>query len=240
MPRMLIVMTSHAALGSTGRATGFHWEELATPYWMFRDAGFEVELRSIAGGAVPHDPSSLKADVGANKPSVARFVRDAAAMAALHDARPVYEADAALYDGVFLPGGHGTMWDLPENAALGALVGRLFEAGKVVSAVCHGPAGLVSAKRADGHPVVEGRRVNSFTDAEEAAIGLTSVMPFLLESRLREQGAIFESGPSFEAYAVRDGNLVTGQNPASAEAVARHVVEAVREREADDTFTHER
>lgn len=237
MPSMLIVLTSHATLGDTGRPTGFHWEELATPYWIFRDAGFEVELASIAGGPVPHDPSSLKAEVEANKPSVVRFVQDATAMAALRDARAVSEAEAARYDGVFLPGGHGTMWDLPNNAALASLIGRLFDDGRAVSAVCHGPAGLVGAKRADGQPIVQGRRVNSFTDAEEAAINLTAVMPFLLESRLRELGAIFEGGPNFQPYAVRDGNLVTGQNPASAEAVARQVVDVVREREDTVTVT---
>jgi len=229
MPRILIVLTSHAALGATGRPTGFHWEELTTPYWTFADTGMEVEIASIAGGPPPHDPSSFKPEVEANKPSVARFLRDAGAMALLRGAFPVAEADPARYDGVFLPGGHGTMWDLPASEPLAHLIGVLFDANKVVAAVCHGPAGLVAARRADGRPVVEGRRVNSFTDAEEAAVGLTEIMPFLLESRLRELGARFEGGPNFEAHAVRDGVLVTGQNPASAAAVARHVVDAVRE-----------
>jgi putative intracellular protease/amidase len=230
MPRMLIVLTSHNTLGDTGRPTGFHWEELATPYWTFRDAGFDVDLASIAGGPVPHDPGSLKADMAANTPSVARFVDDSEAMAALKNARAVSEVDAAHYDGVFLPGGHGTMWDFPTSTALSDLVGTLFDADKVIAAVCHGPAGLVAATRADGRPIVEGRRVNSFTNAEEAAINLTDEMPFLLETRLRERGALFEGSANFQAHAVQDGNLITGQNPASAAAVAQHVVEAVKAR----------
>jgi putative intracellular protease/amidase len=230
MPRILIVLTSHATLGTTGRPTGFHWEELATPYYVFRDAGLAVELASIAGGRPPHDPSSLAAQAAANRPSVARFLADAAAQAALDAAIPIGEADPARYDAVFLPGGHGTMWDLPGNAALARLVGAVFDAGGAVSAVCHGPAGLVDARRADGRPIVEGRRVNSFTDAEEAAIGLTGEMPFLLETRLRELGGRFEGAAKFRAHVVRDGNLVTGQNPASAEAVAAAVLEALAER----------
>lgn len=230
MPRILVVLTSHGALGDTGRPTGFHWEELTTPYWIFRDAGIEVEIASVAGGRAPHDPASLRDEAEVNAPSVARFLRDPAAMAALHGAMPVGEAQPARYDGVFLPGGHGTMWDLPGSAPLARLVGALFDSGRAVAAVCHGPAGLVAAVRADGRPIVEGRRVNSFTDAEEAAVGLTAVMPFLLEARLRELGGLFEGGPNFQAYAVRDGNLVTGQNPASAGAVARHVLDVVRAR----------
>ncbi|WP_376088121.1 DJ-1/PfpI family protein [Roseomonas sp. CCTCC AB2023176] len=229
MPRLLIVTTSHAALGDTGRRTGFHWEELATPYWIFRDAGIEVEIASVAGGPPPHDPCSLEAAVGANEPSVARFLRDPGAMALLRGAFPVAEADAGRYDGVFLPGGHGTMWDLPGSEPLARLVGSLFDRGGVVAAVCHGPAGLLAARRGDGRPIVAGRRVNAFTNAEEAAIGLTEAMPFLLETRLQELGAMFEGGPAFQAHAVRDAHLVTGQNPASAAAVARHVVDAVRE-----------
>ena len=230
MPRLLIVLTSHALLGDTGRPTGFHWEELATPYWAFRDAGIEVDIASIAGSAVPHDPGSLKLEAAANPPSVNRFFADTGAMAALHHAVAVAEVDPARYEGVYLPGGHGTMWDLPRSNALARLAGTLFDSGKVVAAVCHGPAGLVAARRADGRPVVEGRRVNAFTNAEEAAMGLTAVVPFLLETRLRELGGVFEGGPDFRSYAVCDANLVTGQNPASAAAVAAHVIDVVRER----------
>ena len=225
MSRILITLTSHATLGDTGRATGFHWEELATPYWAFRDAGHAVEIASIAGGRAVHDPGSAQTEA----PSVARFLADATAMAALAETMPITAADPARYTAIYLPGGHGTMWDLPGNAALAGLLGAVFDRGGVVAAVCHGPAGLVSAVRADGQPIVAGRRVNSFTDAEEAAIKLTDAMPFPLETRLRELGAVFEGGANFKPYAVRDGNLVTGQNPASAAEVARLVLEALAE-----------
>ncbi len=228
MPKVLIVLTSHTQLGDTGRATGFYYEELAVPYWAFADAGFSVDIVSIQGGPGAHDPSSLKADEAARPAAVRRFLADPAAMTKLANTLPIEAADPTQYDGVFLPGGHGTMWDLPGSAALAHLVGTLFDAGKAVGAVCHGPAGLVSAKRADGRPIVEGRRVNGFTDAEEAAAGLTEAMPFLLESRLRELGGQFEGGPNFQPYAVRDGNLATGQNPASSALTAAHVVDIVR------------
>ncbi|BDG74417.1 type 1 glutamine amidotransferase domain-containing protein [Roseomonas fluvialis] len=227
-PRILIVLTSHRLLGQTGRATGFHFEELATPYWAFRDAGFAVEIASIQGGAAPVDPGSHPGDPSRLPASVARFLGDQGAIDALATTAAIDTVQAEAFDGVFLPGGHGTMWDLPTNAALARLVGAIFDAGGAVGAVCHGPAGLVGARRADGRPIVEGRRVNSFTNAEEAAIGLTEAMPFLLETRLTELGGRFEGGPDFRAFAVRDGNLVTGQNPASAGAVAAHVVDIVR------------
>ncbi len=228
-PRILIVLTSHDRLGATGRATGFHFEELATPYWAFRDAGFAVEIASLRGGAAPVDPASHPADPAERPASVARFLADPVAAAALHATTPVAAAAAAGLAGVFLAGGHGTMWDMPEDPALGRLVGAVFQAGGAVAAVCHGPAGLLGARRADGAPIVAGRRVNGFTNAEEAAVGLTAEMPFLLETRLVEQGGRFEAGPEFQSFAVRDGTLATGQNPASAGAVAAHVVDIVRE-----------
>ncbi|PWS36395.1 glutamine amidotransferase [Falsiroseomonas bella] len=228
MSRVLIVLTSHGDLGGK-RPTGFYWEELAAPYWAFRDAGHEVTLASIAGGEPPADPTSLSEK---NPPAVTRFLEDSKAMAALRATRPVASLDRTGWDAIFLPGGHGTMWDLPGSAPLAALVGSLFDAGKPVGGVCHGPAGLVAARRADGRPVVEGRRVNGFTDSEEAAAGLTDVVPFLLESRLRELGGRFEGGADFAPYAVRDGNLVTGQNPASAEPAARLMLDALGEAKA--------
>ncbi len=223
MTRILIVLTSHAALGDTGRKTGFFWEELCVPYAAFRQAGCTVDLASIAGGMPPADPTSVATEA----PEVAAFLADPGAMAALADTMPVAAVQFADYDAVFLPGGHGTMWDLPGSEPLAALIGRMFDAGRVVAAVCHGPAGLVNARRADGQPIVAGLRVSGFTDAEEAASGLTDVVPFLLESRLRGLGAVFKAGPDFAAQAVRDGNLVTGQNPASSALVAELTLEAL-------------
>lgn len=229
MFKILIALTSHDRVEATGKATGFYYDELATAYWSFIDAGFDVDIASIKGGAAPHDPSSLDAKVERRPASVQRFVVDDAAMAKVKATLPIADLSANDYDGIFLPGGHGTMWDLPQNEPLARIVGTLFDAGKAIGAVCHGPAGLVAAKRADGHSIVAGLRVNAFTDAEEDAVGYTKVVPFLLQTRLTELGGRFEGGPNFAAYAVRDGNLITGQNPASTAQTAEHMVAAVRE-----------
>lgn len=232
MTKVLMVLTSHTVVGDTERATGFHFEEMTTPYWAFVDAGIEVDIASIRGGRGAHDPSSLKADPSTRPDSVNRFLSDRASADTLARTIAIETVSADDYVGVFLPGGHGTMWDMPGSAALADVVGKVFIAGGAVGAVCHGPAGLVSARRADGRSIVAGRRVNAFTDAEEAAVDMTDVVPFLLETRLRELGGHFEGGPDFQPYAVRDGNLITGQNPASASLVAKHMVEAVMSRSA--------
>ena len=229
MSRILIVLTSHTRLGETGRATGFYFDEMATPYWALVDAGHAVDIASIAGGAAAHDPSSLKADPAERPAPVARFLADPDAMAKLAATHPVDTVEAAAYDAVFLPGGHGTMYDFAQSEALGALVGSIHAGGGIVAAVCHGPAGLLGATRPDGRPLVEGLRVNGFTDAEEEAAGLTDAMPFLLETRLREQGSLFEGAANFQPHAVRDGRLITGQNPASAALVGEHLVAALAE-----------
>jgi putative intracellular protease/amidase len=229
MADILVVLTSHDRIGDAGRATGFFWEELAAPYYAFRDAGHRVTLASIAGGRPPADPTSLEEDEGKRPAAVRRFLADEAAMAALASTLAVTEVDPAGFDAIFLPGGHGTMWDFPGNEALARAVGAIYEAGGVVGAVCHGPAGLVGARRMDGRPLVEGLAVNGFTDAEESAVGLTEAVPFLLETRLRDLGGRFEGGAPFTSKAVRDGRLVTGQNPMSSAAVADLLLEALGE-----------
>ncbi len=223
---ILIVATSHAVIGDTGKPTGLWLEELTTPYAIFRDAGASVAIASIKGGAVPVDPSSAKGDLPA---SARRFLADPQTKQALAATPAINTVDISAYDAIFLPGGHGAMWDLPDSAALAARLGQADASGKVIAAVCHGPAGLVGAKRAEGSPLVRGKRVSAFTNAEEAAMGLTKAVPFLLETRLAELGAHIESGPRFEPFAVRDGKLVTGQNPASSEKVAELVLGAVRD-----------
>jgi putative intracellular protease/amidase len=231
--RVLIVATSHAELGNTGRRTGVWLEELAAPYYALREADAEVTVASIKGGEIPFDPRSTgeeKSDQPVPE-TARRFLDDPDAMAAAKDSPSIDGVDAASFDAIFLPGGHGAMWDMPGNPTLAEMVGSMFDAGKIVSAVCHGPAGLVSAKRRDGQPVVEGKHVNSFTNAEEKAIGLAEVVPFLLETRLRELGGRFEGGPNWRPFVVRDGNLITGQNPMSAEPLARRVVEALETQE---------
>lgn len=233
MPRVLIVTTSHGELGASGERTGLWLEELAAPYWVFRDAGFDVEVASMAGGAIPIDPRSQEGDE-ATKPDNARFLGDRRAAETLKQSKALAQVADGDYDVLFLPGGHGTMWDMPANATLARAVGRAYDHGRIVAAVCHGPAGLVGAKRSDGKPVVAARKVSAFTNAEEANVGLGDTVPFLLESRLRELGAIFEASPPFRPHVVRDGNLVTGQNPQSSQAVAQAAVEAAREPRAGE------
>ncbi|MEJ1160688.1 type 1 glutamine amidotransferase domain-containing protein [Prosthecomicrobium sp. N25] len=226
--RALIVATSHDRLGDTGKPTGFYWEELATPYRVFREAGFEVDIASIRGGEPAADPKS-EPSAEEPLPDVVAFKKDEAAMGKLRRAPSVQEVVAADYDVVFLAGGHGAVWDMPGDPALAALLGDVHARGGVVSAVCHGPAGLVGAKGTDGAPLVAGKRVAGFTNEEETAVGLTEVVPFLLETRLGELGAFFEPGPAFKPKVVRDGRLVTGQNPMSSEATAERAVEAARD-----------
>ncbi|GAB4353880.1 MAG: type 1 glutamine amidotransferase domain-containing protein [Kiloniellaceae bacterium] len=226
--RILILLTSHDELGSTGKATGFHWEEMTTPYWKLREAGYGIDFASPAGGPPPADP---KTGAKEGRPaSVQRFMDDDGAMKALTAARPVAEVNAGDYVGIYLPGGHGTMWDLAQTKAVGGLIAEAYEAGAVIGAICHGPAGLVGANLSSGEPLVRGKRVNSFTDEEERKVGLDKVVPYLLESRLRSLGAKFEGNPEpFGAHVVRDGRLVTGQNPASAEKLADTLIEALRD-----------
>lgn len=226
--KILVVLTSQATMGDDPRPTGVWFEELSTPYYAFVDAGAQVDIASIAGGKIPIDPHSLDAD-GKNAPSVERFLRDKAAMAKLTGSFKIDRVTFKGYSAVFLPGGHGTMWDLPMSTKLTDLLSTAWAEGKVISAVCHGPAGLVNVKDANGHPLVAGRSVAAFTNSEEAAAGLTEKVPFLLETRIRGLGANYQSGPDFQPFAVRDGQLVTGQNPASSEKVAELVLEAVRE-----------
>ena len=159
-----------------------------------------------------------------------RFLADERATSLAQDTPALSSIDPATFDAIFLPGGHGVMWDAAEDETLGRIVGSMFDQGKVVAAVCHGPAGLVGAKRHDGRPIVEGLRVSGFTNTEEEAVGLTTVVPFLLKDRLRELGGRFERGPDCQPFAVRDGTLITGQNPQSSDLVAGQMLEALKGR----------
>lgn len=228
---ILMLVTSNGSMGEGGRATGIWAEELAAPYYALVDAGHTVDIASPKGGPVPLDPGSLK-PAGQNSPIVERLLSDKTAMQAIAATHLSSSVSAHDYDAVFLPGGHGTMWDMPNDVGVKAAVEAAFQAGKPVAAVCHGVSGLVSAMDAKGKPITAGRSVNSFTDAEEDAAGLTSAMPFLLETRLRELGANFESAPNWQPFAVRDGNLITGQNPSSSELVAQHLLDALAGSEA--------
>ena len=225
---VLMIVTSHAQLGNTGKATGIWAEELTTPYYALVDAGIDVVLASPLGGKPPFAAGSVKEVVDDNEGSVKRFLQDSVAMSkfnATHTTASVYPAD---YSAVFLPGGHGTMWDTANDNATAKLVADSFNAGKPVAAVCHGPAGLVKALRPDGKSILFGKKVNGFTNEEETAAGLMDVVPFHLQTRMKELGGTFESGPMWQPYAVRDGNLITGQNPQSSALVASHVVAALQ------------
>lgn len=224
--KILLILTSQATMGDDPRPTGVWFEELSTPYYAFVDAGAKVDIASIAGGKIPVDPHSMEAE-GKNPPSVERFLKDKAAMAKLESSLKIDNVSSDDYAAVFLPGGHGTMWDLPRSTRLADLLSTAWANGKVVAAVCHGPAGLVNVKDTNGQPLVAGRRVSAFTNSEEEKAGLTQAVPFLLETRIRELGARYERGDDFQPFAVRDGKLVTGQNPMSSEEVARLVLEAV-------------
>jgi putative intracellular protease/amidase len=224
--RILMIVTSHGRMGTTGKPTGVWAEELATPYYLLTDAGVHVVLASPAGGAVPLDPGSLHAP-GRNEPSVERLLADAELNRRMQSTPRVADLDGAAFDAIFFPGGHGTMWDLPGDAGVTRAVESAYANSRVIASVCHGAAGLVSARRPDGRSIVHGLRVNSFTDAEEAAVGLTEVVPFLLESRLRELGGLFVGAANFQPLVVHDGLLITGQNPQSSALVAQEVLHAL-------------
>ena len=214
-------------MGDTGRKTGFYYDEMAVPYWALMDAGLDVRIASIKGGLAPHDPEGLQV-VGKSKAAVDRFLADPSSLSKLQRTLELETVDPRAFAVVFLPGGHGTMWDFAQSETLGRLAGQAYDSGAIIGAICHGVAGLLGARRSDGHPLVEGMRINSFTNAEEEAAGLTGVVPYLVESRLRELGAKFESAPNFQPKVIRDGRIITGQNPQSAELVANELMAALK------------
>jgi putative intracellular protease/amidase len=222
---ILFILTSHSQIEKTKQPTGVWLEELSTPYYALIDAGYKVEIASINGGKAPIDPKSL----GSDEKSVNRYNQDKDLQTKLANTINIAEIDLSKYDGVFLPGGHGTMWDLPNNQKLAEIIATALEQNKPVAAVCHGPAGLVSAKYANGDSVVKGKNIAAFSNAEEAAVELTEVVPFLLEDKLKALGAKYHAAENFAAYAVRDGYLITGQNPASSQKVAELLIQTLNE-----------
>lgn len=223
--KVLIISTSAARMTS-GDQTGVWLEELAAPYYAFSDAGADVTVASVSGGAIPVDSRSVSSK-GQNPPSVERYLDDNDLRAACMATPRFDSVDLTGFNAVFLPGGHGAMFDFPGNEALARVIEAFDRAGKVIAAVCHGPAGLLDACKSDGTPLVRGRRIAAFTDSEERAVGLDRAMPFLLESRLREIGANIEATADFQPIAVRDDQLITGQNPTSSHAVAKLVIDAM-------------
>ncbi|MFN3931723.1 MAG: type 1 glutamine amidotransferase domain-containing protein [Brevundimonas sp.] len=213
-----MVLTSHDALGDTGKKTGFWLEEFAAPYYVLKDAGADITLASPKGGQPPLDPKSDEPD--AQTDATGRFKDDAAAKAELASTRPLSEVSADDFDAVFYPGGHGPLWDLAEDPASIALIEAFARADKPVGAVCHAPAALRHVKGPDGEFLVKGRKVTGFTNGEEEGVGLTDVVPFLVEDMLIANGGRYSKGADWGVHVVTDGKLVTGQNPASSEGAA--------------------
>jgi putative intracellular protease/amidase len=224
--KILMVLTSHDQLGNTGKETGFWLEEFAAPYYVLKDAGATITLASPDGGQPPIDP---KSDLPENQTAATRrFRTDPAAEAELANTKKLASVSAADFDAVFYPGGHGPMWDMPDNATSIALIEDFVKADKPVAAVCHAPVALINVRGKDGDYLIKGKRVTGFTDTEEEAVGLTSVVPFLLEDQLRERGGLFSKGPNWSSHIEVDGKLITGQNPASSEAGAKALLEMLR------------
>lgn len=223
--KILMVLTSHDKLGDTGRKTGFWLEEFAAPYYVFKDAGAEVTLASPKGGQPPIDPKSD--EPGNQTDAMARFKGDPAAQQALASTVKLDTVSADDFDTVFYPGGHGPMWDLADNTTSIALIEAFYNAGKPIAAVCHAPAVLHKVMY-QGQPLVKGKRVTGFTNTEEEAVQLTHVVPFLVEDELRRLGGIYEKTDDWLPFAVVDGRLVTGQNPASSTYGAQELLRLLR------------
>ncbi|MER3374642.1 MAG: type 1 glutamine amidotransferase domain-containing protein [Allomuricauda sp.] len=215
---ILIVLTSHALLGNTGEQTGFWIEEFATPYYYLVDNGANVTLASPDGGQPPIDPTSDKPENQTE--STKRFKNDEALQEKLSNTIKLSEISTKEYDAVFYPGGHGPLWDLAESEVSARLIESFYNANKPVAFVCHAPAALKNVKNISGEPLVKGKKVTGFTNSEEELVGLTDVVPFLVEDMLKEKGGIYSKSNDFEAYALEDGLLITGQNPASSQKVA--------------------
>ncbi|MBS1301024.1 type 1 glutamine amidotransferase domain-containing protein [Loktanella sp. SALINAS62] len=220
--KILMVLTSHDQLGDTGKKTGFWLEEFAAPYYVFKDAGAEITLASPKGGQPPLDPSSDTDD--AQTPATGRFKKDDDAQKALANTDVLSTVDASGFDAVFYPGGHGPLWDLSQDADSIKLIETVVASDRPLGAVCHAPAIFQNTKGTDGKSLVAGRKVTGFTNTEEEAVGLTDVVPFLVEDMLKANGGIYHKGDDWASYVVMDGKLVTGQNPASSEEAAEKLL----------------
>jgi len=224
--KILMVLTSHDQLGNTGHKTGFWLEEFAAPYYVFKDAGVELVLASPKGGQPPLDPKSDAPD--AQTEATHRFRADADAVKALSSTLKLADAAKGEYDAVFYPGGHGPLWDLAEDKDSIALIERTHAAGKPVGAVCHAPAVFRHTRGKDGQPLVKGKPVTGFSNSEEEAVGLTGIVPFLVEDMLKANGGHYSKKADWQSYAITEGNLITGQNPASSVAAAEAVLTLLR------------
>ncbi|MFB9057798.1 type 1 glutamine amidotransferase domain-containing protein [Mariniflexile ostreae] len=223
---ILFVLTSHDILGNTGKKTGFWVEEFASPYYALLDKGATITLATPKGGAAPIDPSSDTPDAATE--ATKRFDNDVEAKKRIANTKKLSDMNPDDFDAVFYPGGHGPLWDLANNAGSVALIEKFNSQDKPIAFVCHAPAALKDVKNADGTPLVKGKKVTGFTNSEEAAVGLTEVVPFLVEDMLRDNGGMYSKKEDWTAYALQDGNLITGQNPASSELVAEMLLKHLK------------
>ena len=223
---VLIVLTSHSELGDTGETTGFWLEEFASPYYRLKDAGAKITLASPNGGQPPLDPKSDQPDFQTD--ATRRFADDPAAQTDLANTARLSDMKEGDFDAVFYPGGHGPLWDLHNDSNSIALIEQFFAAGKPVATVCHAPAVLLKVKDKDGNSIVKGRKVTGFSNSEEAAVGLTDIVPYLLQDELVVLGGLYQKVEDWNPLAIVDGLLITGQNPGSSEAVAEALIEAVQ------------
>ena len=225
--KVIIVLTSHSQLGNTGLKTGFWLEEFAAPYYIFKDANADITIASPNGGQPPLDPKSDEPEFQTE--ATARFKKDAGAQAVLANTLKLSDISADGYDAVFYPGGHGPLWDLAEDKNSIALIEAMYSSGKPVAAVCHAPAVLRHAKSPNGSPLVAGRSGTGFSNTEENAVQLSNVVPFLLEDELKSKGAIYSKLDDWHPYVIADGNLITGQNPASSDPAAKAVLDMIKQ-----------
>jgi len=225
--KVLMILTSHDQLGNTGRKTGFWLEELAAPYYVFKDPGAEITLASPKGGRPPLDPKSDEPEFRTDL--TRRFENDAAAETQLDETVRLDSVKQESFDTVFYPGGHGPMWDLAEDKNSVKLIESFLAAGKPIALVCHAPGVLRHVKTPDGKPLVQGKTVTGFTDGEEQEMGLTKVVPFLVEDELINLGATFSKVKNWGVHTVTDGHLITGQNPASSGPAAKVLIEKLNE-----------
>ncbi|SEF05563.1 Putative intracellular protease/amidase [Burkholderia sp. WP9] len=223
--KILMVLTSHNVLGNTGKPTGFWLEEFTAPYYAFIDAGAEVTVASVKGGQPPIDPKSD--EPGNQTDSMERFKKDPANQKVLANTVKLSEVTSDSYDAIFYPGGHGPLWDLVGDKKSIALIEEFYNAGKPVAAVCHAPAVFKNVTY-QGQPIVKEKRVTGFSNSEEEAVQLTTVVPFLVEDELKRLGGLYEKGPDWSIYTIVDGRLITGQNPASSGPAARELIKLLQ------------
>jgi putative intracellular protease/amidase len=226
MMKILLVLTSHDQLGKTGKKTGFWLEEFAAPYFTFKDFGANVVIASPKGGQPPLDPKSDLPEFQTHATS--RFRKDPSAQTQLGHTMKLSEISAKDFDAVFYPGGHGPMWDMGDNPTSIALLEAFIQAGKPIAAVCHAPVALVNVRNPEREFFIQGKRVTGFSNSEEEAVKLSNVVPFLLEDKLKQRGGIYSKGDDWSSYVLVDGNLITGQNPASSAAAAEELLNVLR------------